>query len=207
MRLNGVTRSQLSMMRSNTGAVLDRTADDGQHLGRRPGAASASRVSLNRRGFSIAITAWLAKGLEQAISSSVNGRMSECNADRAVDLCRRRHRRGEHREALRPSWPTRRRRLGGTPSPWARSGSGPAGEQPAEAGAGPRNTERSASRISPNPARQWISRRRPPPIARSAPGNRRKTLSQIRSNTGWVSASELLTTRSTSALAVCRSSA
>ena len=73
-----------------------------------------------------------------------------------------------------------------------------------------RPREQLAQRLddSPQPARQWISPSSPSePIARSAPGSSRDMLEQMLSNTGCASAIEPLTTRSTSAVAVSRSSA
>ena len=68
--------SQLSRIFSNTGAdVRDRVADHAAApRPRRVCCSSASCVSLNRRTFSIAITAWSEKVWTKAISAGVNGR-------------------------------------------------------------------------------------------------------------------------------------
>ena len=73
---------------SNTGCDVGRRgADDAQHLGGRGLRSSASLVSLNRRTFSIAITAWSAKVCASAISwsSNVAGRLAQ-DRDRAERL-------------------------------------------------------------------------------------------------------------------------
>ena len=179
-------------------------------------AARASWASLNRRAFWIAITAWSAKVCSRAISLSENaGRPSwrrQCSRCPALPD----HRRDHEGTAARLLCDTAGSRSG-TPSPVRHPGSAAAG--------GHRRPGRSPSDRSGAGSRARTPRREGPAAgpgrrrtctcccssttrtAVLSVGNRASQLSRIFSNTGLASATELLITCSTSAVAVCCSSA
>ncbi len=170
--------------------------------------ARASCASWNSFAFWIAITAWSAKVFSSRDSRSLNGRRSKRSADSAPTTRPADTIAALSIDALRPSTWTASRRLGGTSGPLARSGQYDGTPVSSPAGAGRGNSRRSDSACSPLPACQCSRPSAPVALSAStAPGSRRCRLVQMLSNTGRVSATDSPTTRSTSALAVCCSSA
>ena len=181
--------------------------------------SSASLVSLNRRAFWIAITAWSAKVCSSALLLVVERRAAprgRPGSSRCPALPQ--HRRDRHRVGLADLHArsrrsavghvgvvaARRRTCTSRRSRIACSVTVPAsgtGKIAAHA------LDRARRRAADARQRAAAPGRRPGRCISWSPANRRSQLARILSNTGAVSATELLITCSTSAVAVCCSSA